>query len=280
MRTLCFYHADCIDGWTSAWIVQKALDNVVLLPSTYTDLPGQVGAGQDVILVDFRYPLDTMKDLCTQARSVLVLDHHKTAQEMLEPWITSAKPQNIDAVFDQQRCGAMIAWEWFEACGLLEERSKPRLLDYVQDYDLWQHKQPFTHEVHAVLEFYPPTIKDWDHLAQRAISEIACEGMPILRNHQRQCARLLENAYTTTIDGWTVPVVNAPRQYRNELAHEMAKEQPFAAVYYDGKTHRHYSLRADKNNPEAPDLAQIAARYGGGGHRHAAAFDIPLEELE
>jgi len=33
-----------------------------------------------------------------------------------------------------------------------------------------------------------------------------------------------------------------------------------------------FSLRSDSKNPESPDCAEIAQRYGGGGHRNAAGF--------
>lgn len=43
-------------------------------------------------------------------------------------------------------------------------------------------------------------------------------------------------------------------------------------VWWDTPTHRVFSLRS---TPDGLDVAAIAKGYGGGGHRHAAGFQMP-----
>ncbi|KAK2969823.1 hypothetical protein RJ640_023552 [Escallonia rubra] len=79
-------------------------------------------------------------------RSVVVLDHHKTALETLEP---VAAASNVDLVIDMGRSGATIAYDYFMKKLLNDsvdgggdtarifERVRP-LFDYVEDGDLWR----------------------------------------------------------------------------------------------------------------------------------------------
>jgi len=54
----------------------------------------------------------------------------------------------------------------------------------------------------------------------------------------------------------------------------MARAAPFAACYYDRPDARVFSLRS--RGEDGLDVAEIAASYGGGGHRNAAGFQMPL----
>ncbi len=81
MKPLVIYHANCADGFTAAWAVRQAMD-AEFHPGVYGEAPPEV-AGRDVILVDFCYPFDVLMQLGLSARSVLVLDHHKSAEASL-----------------------------------------------------------------------------------------------------------------------------------------------------------------------------------------------------
>lgn len=82
------------------------------------------------------------------------------------------------------------------------------------------------------------------------------------------------------IGGYDVPVANLPYTLASDAASKMAADfedgRFFAATYYDTGTDRVYSLRSC---PHGMDVSQIAASYGGGGHRNAAGFKIPLMKI-
>jgi len=78
----------------------------------------------------------------SKAASILILDHHKTAMEDLQGF--------EGAVFDMERSGAMITWNHF-----FPNLEAPRLIDHIQDRDLWQFKIPRTREVQAAIFSYP-----------------------------------------------------------------------------------------------------------------------------
>lgn len=75
------------------------------------------------------------------------------------------------------------------------------------------------------------------------------------------------------IGGYNVPVSNLPYAMSSDAGHIMGKGEPFAACYTDTEKGRVFSLRS---SPEGVDVSEIAKQYGGGGHKHAAGFTIPL----
>jgi oligoribonuclease NrnB/cAMP/cGMP phosphodiesterase (DHH superfamily) len=61
-----------------------------------------------------------------------------------------------------------------------------------------------------------------------------------------------------------------------DAGHIMGKGEPFAACYWDTPGWRVFSLRSEDG---AQDVSEVAAKFGGGGHKHAAGFKLPLDEL-
>ena len=104
----------------------------------HMELIGDV-KGKNVIIVDFSYPRDVLIKMAEDADSIIVLDHHKTAEENLK---------GLDfCIFDMTRSGAVMAWEHFHGKG-----NTPLLFQYIQDRDLWQWKLPQSKEFSAGLQ--------------------------------------------------------------------------------------------------------------------------------
>jgi nanoRNase/pAp phosphatase (c-di-AMP/oligoRNAs hydrolase) len=102
---LVIYHGNCPDGFTAAWVTARKLGDVELLAAKYGDDPPlEEATGRRVVIVDFSYPREKLEQLHATG-SLLVLDHHKTAEADLQglPY----------CVFDMQRSGARLAWDYF-----------------------------------------------------------------------------------------------------------------------------------------------------------------------
>lgn len=82
MKPLCIYHGHCDDGFAAAWCVRQAIPDAEFYPGVYQQEPPDV-AGRDVLMVDFSYKRPVLLRMAESARSVMVLDHHKTAAEDL-----------------------------------------------------------------------------------------------------------------------------------------------------------------------------------------------------
>lgn len=81
---LCLYHANCDDGFTAAWAVWKRWPDCEFRAAQYGDLPPEDVAGKHVLIVDFSWPQQSLEQIAETAATVLVLDHHKTAQAAQE----------------------------------------------------------------------------------------------------------------------------------------------------------------------------------------------------
>lgn len=266
-KPLCIYHHACADGFAAAWVVRKFFGDgqVDFHPGIYGEAPPDV-TGRDVILVDFSYKRDVLLTLSGQAKSVLILDHHQTAEADLVDL-----PANVRTEFDMTRSGAMIAWEAF-----FPDQNRPLLLDYIQDRDLWEFRLPSTREVMAALYSYPFDFVVWDVLIEAGVRALINDGLAINRKHQADVAAIVRNATRWVFFGGTVvPVANVPWMYASDVAGELAVGVPFAATYYDDAEGRRWSLRS---SPDGADVAKIAEAFGGGGHKHAAGFRMTREE--
>ena len=71
-------------------------------------------------------------------------------------------------------------------------------------------------------------------------------------------------------------MVNTNAMWASDVAGELSESRPFAATYFDtqdGK--RVYNLRSRDGGQ---DVAEIARKFGGGGHQHAAGFTLPAPD--
>ena len=270
---LCLYHADCVDGFTSAWVVYHHLKGAVeLRAAKYGDpLPEDDVMDREVYVVDFSYPRAVTEKLIRLATKTVILDHHKTAQKALADlgW-----GDNHECVFDMHRSGAGLAWDH-----LMPGRPRPNLVRYVEDRDLWRFALPWSREVSAFIGSYDQTIQQWDVIAAgleqpKVLADCVLEGAGIDRQHRRTVAQLAnEYRRRMTINGMSVWAVNAPHTYASDLGHLLAAGEPFAAVYWETAAGRVFSLRSQ---PGGADVAAIAERFGGGGHARAAGFTVAL----
>jgi oligoribonuclease NrnB/cAMP/cGMP phosphodiesterase (DHH superfamily) len=267
-KLLCIYHGNCLDGFGAAWSVRHALgDNVEFYKGIHQQPPPDV-LGRDVVLVDFSYSIKVMLELLRIADSVTILDHHISAHDELAGLLES---DELKGLIDMDRSGAMIAWQWFNP-----ELPAPRLIEHIQDRDLWRFELAGTREINSALSSYPFDFEVWDRLMAGGdeLEALRRDGAAIERRLQQEVTALVESGVRRmTIAGYDVPVLNAPRAYVSDAGHIMAQGEPFAACYWDHPDGRSFSLRSSE---QGVDVAEVAVRYGGGGHKHAAGFTVDI----
>lgn len=283
---LCIHHAPCQDGFTAAWAIWKRWPDIEFVPGIYGQEPPDV-AGKHVLLVDFSYKLPVLQRLGAAAASITILDHHKSAQLDLAPFKVDtlfhpprprlvdeglggmAGPYPIQALFDMNKSGAMLAWEYVHP-----DEPAPRLIRHVQDRDLWRFELEGTREIAANLFSLPYSFEVWNGMEAKLIGApdvVIAEGEAIERKHHKDVAELVEQTRRTMIiGGIRVPVANLPYTLASDAAGLMAEGQPFAACYFDrADGQRIFSLRSRAGGA---DVSKIAVSYGGGGHAQAAGF--------
>jgi oligoribonuclease NrnB/cAMP/cGMP phosphodiesterase (DHH superfamily) len=271
-KLLCIWHGNCQDGFGAAWAVRHALgeDNVEFYPGVYQEAPPDV-AGRDVMIVDFSYKRPVIDAMAEVARSIVIFDHHKSAAEDLAGLPLPGVPQmaKVAAVFDMERSGAGLTWD----CLISEPR--PRLIDHIEDRDLWRFKLPNTREISAALFSYPYDFEIWDTLMVMDLNLLSLAGTAIERKHKQDIANLLPVVKRAmVIGGVFMPVANLPLTLTSDAGHKMATDADgIACCYWDTPEGRVFSLRS---TDDGPDCQAIAVKYGGGGHAHAAGFRMPF----
>jgi oligoribonuclease NrnB/cAMP/cGMP phosphodiesterase (DHH superfamily) len=275
---LIYYHAQCTDGWCSAYIASKEYPEAKLIPAYHSTEPPYVEVeGKDVLMVDFCWKtLEVNSKLSALAKSLTIIDHHRTAKSDIEGL--------SNVIFDLKRSGAGLTWDYLfgkDAEHLLYrdgstfQEKRPWYVDYVEDRDLWNNKLPDTKEISAYLKLIPLTVEAWNNLASENRHTAATNGAILLKGIDSYVTEVVKTRRLGIFHDHTVGVVNAPFPYISELGHELAKESQIGLSWYerqDGKIS--FSMRSIGDI----DVSAIARVHGGGGHTNAAGFEKSLKE--
>ncbi len=292
---ICIYHRNCGDGFCCAWLVWSTVGNhglkdieyIALGPSTkINEKDLEKFAGKNVLIVDLSFSKEDLLDIQKVARNVLVLDHHKTAENALK---------DLDfAIFDQSECGASLLYRHLNND---PDFDQPSIIDYVKDRDLWNWELESSHEINAYLQTLPFEFETWDEAAtclddHRGYRMIREKGSMILETQNRIADELAQ--YSNLVELYTGPergntikarVVNCSvRELISMTGHrilELEENKPenervsvaiMYSIFPDGGL-----LFSVRSSPSF-DASVIAVAWGGGGHANACGFKGRIEE--
>lgn len=295
---VCIYHFPCDDGFASAWIANRRWPGIVLAPTNYgLPFPDVDIVGKHVLIADFSFKPDALREIAEKAMTVVILDHHKTAQDDLREFIIGGTPDSFDcfdaaealdilaqqgrpriaAHFDMEHSGANLTWRF---CFPMQQM--PELIRYIEDRDLWRFALQDTRAISLLLKSHPYDLTIWSEIAEQLEAPLnrlpmIREARAIARFYDQKIAEIVPTATLKSIGKWSgIPVAHAPYAFASDLAHELLKkhtEAPFAAVVVDAYGGRTYSLRSEDARQ---DVSEVARMFGGGGHRNAAGFRVPV----
>lgn len=269
---IILYHANCNDGGAAAlaaWL--KLGDDGHQYIGVSHGRPAPDVKGQDVIMLDFCYSRDILLSL--KAKSIFILDHHLSAQKDLD----APFPQHchIAYEFDLTRSGAVMSWQYF-----FPQKPVPRLFALIQDRDIWlnqMHDGPFLSYGLSIID---SDFRAWKKLVddEKLLDETINSGKAIATFINKQIDIIIPTCHFQQVAGFDIPVVNAPNFMVSDLVNQLLiayPQAPFAAAYTDllDIGMRNYSLRSENSRE---DVSKIAKQFGGGGHRNAAGFNIPI----
>jgi len=274
------YHADCPDGFGGAYAAWKKFgDDATYLPRP---MPAPIPEGltnKEIYIIDYSYHRETLEQLETRNKSVVVIDHHQSAEAAV-----TAFPQNI---FDINHSGAVLAWQYFHP-----DTPVPTILQYVEDHDLWRFALPEHREFTVSLHQEPRTFERWDTLTEELKNEnmhinFIARGALLAKFEDKLIADVLKNRERVRFLGHTVWAINESF-YRSTLGNQLAQLNEveggiaLGIVYY----RKDKSVRISLRSTGEVDVAAMAEKYGGGGHKNAASIkvnsfrDLPFEFLE
>jgi oligoribonuclease NrnB/cAMP/cGMP phosphodiesterase (DHH superfamily) len=259
---IVIYHGYCSDGLGAAWAFRRAMPDATFHAATHIaggNSPPPDVTGKEVYIVDYAYSRETLLDMKMKAKSLVLLDHHKSAMERLS---------DLDFChFDMNRSGAGIAWDY-----LFPNEPRHWIINYIEDKDIWRWTQPNSREVNCNMQSYPVSFETLDFFATKNAEDFVAEGAAILRHQRNMVTDIVKKAREVEVQGHKVLMVNSP-VLQSEVAAYLAHNRPFGIAWFENEGgEKVYSLRSTK---EGIDVAKIAMVYpGGGGHARASGFRL------
>ena len=268
MKTYVLYHKNCFDGFCSAWVAKQALEDAIYIPIAYGEPVPEMEDGSTIYLLDFSFSRQILQQLNFSSKKLVVLDHHKTAQEACD---------GLDfCIFDMDRSGATLTWDYF-----FPGKLRPTIVAYTEDRDLWRFALPSSKEIFEYVASFPFDFAEWNTLAENLDTDVGfeqavLEGKAILRYVNQKVEMACKDAFIGTLDGHDVPIVNVPYTMGSDCGHrllELYPNAPFAAYYFvRGDGQQQWGLRGRDSNDF--DVSTVAKKMGGGGHKKASGFEI------
>ena len=311
---LIIYHGDCPDGFGAAYAAWRHFgENASYFPACYGDsIPAKSLAGRHVCVFDFSFPPEELKAMAQVALSVIQIDHHASArnawsdcfnaaENSLQTWKHPELPLTV--IFDMEKSGARLAWEYFYPNDPL-----PWPLRHVEDQDLWRFALPATRAFNRALRLLPYDFHAWDDVIKHAgtptskrYQAMLAEGEAIERFVQGEIERLSNGPLAMPVDmpgaavgpehalRENIPVIrteqgtcrvisglaiNANSLFTSELGERLAEKcGSFALLWY---AHSDGEVKCSLRSRGKIDVAAMAEKFGGGGHKNAAGFRMPL----
>lgn len=307
IKALIVYHKNCIDGITAAAVTWKhCTENLGYSSKEIETLPMQYGNSISVIpmlnrldcdlyIVDFSLPIADIRELSECYHDIYIYDHHETAydkllpnsrdeegatrildKECMIPWHPDL--DNVFITFDNNQSGASLCWG-----AMFPESTVPRLVRYVEDYDLWRFFLQDTKAINKYLRTFNKTIEDFLLLLDQLSTDIghstAINTGTVLLVHEDRLENEFIESYTCpiTINGKEGLACNAPHYFASGIGHKLAKKcGTFGAVWCQHSSGGVvFSLRSEGDY----SVRAIAESCGGGGHNNAAGFKWEIPEF-
>ena len=265
-KIVVIYHGKCPDGFGGAWAAWKKFGaKAAYLPARNRAAPPVELKNKIIYIIDYTYDAPIVKKLIKDNVRVTAIDHHISQKE--------AAMLTEKYLYDVNHSGAVLAWKYFHPL-----KKVPMLLRYVEDRDLWKWKVPHSREMLMLIDIAPFDFGTWSRLAKdiddphaRAIN---IKKGTLLELHYRSLyEKLLPNAELVTFAGHTIYALNCPYYFADDLGHALAvKAHSFALLWNESGGRIRCSLRSEGKM----DVAKIAKKYGGGGHKQSSGFSFPV----
>lgn len=269
------YHGECPDGFSAAWVTWKKFgDAADYVPAHHGEPPSEELNGKEVYILDFVFPKDVMAELVAKNKKVIVIDHHKSVEEAVK--------MAYEYVYEMDHSGAVLTWQYF-----YPEFPVPWLLRYIEDRDIWTLALPNTFEVGLVIDSFDKDFKTWTRLAEELEDDMVRDkyikrGQLIKQYEDKIIEDIVFDKDLVLFAGFKTYAINAPGFFASQIGDLLRKEKPPIAIIW------HYSrdiISVHLRSDGSVDVSEIAKKYGGGGHKSAAAFklnkqlDLPWENI-
>lgn len=261
----------------------------------------------DLSLNDVIY--DLIQDCLDHSCKVVYIDHHKTTPEYMVAHPIAES--DLFTYFHRTGVSACML-TWVYGCMNSEERKHPNSVEFdfaegyshvkinnveyripmairfIDDNDVWRHGMKETRMFREGFKMeedkYPFNTKLWNQLLYQSEGNSLCmkyvnNGLIIDKYNKVTDKVVVDNvAFEYELDGIKLLCLNYYRgnsDVFDDKYHEYPAVIKYTQVGLNKWKYTMYSTEHPVNGVEPVDVSQIAKKYGGGGHEHAAGFSLP-----
>lgn len=279
-KIVAFYHRGDLDGVSSGAIIDRMFkdQDLTLIGVEYGDKINETELTKDadiVYVVDYTFePFDRMIKL-HKSKNLIWIDHHKSSLQH-----TQLHPElKFKGVLgDNTKSAVELAWEYFYP-GI----KVPYAITQISLFDTWQHNyNP------DILNFYTgveakckmnPKSEIWNELFYTVTNieniQNTIEIGQSIRDYytMKDAAYAFDHAFETEFEGYKAIVINIgfPGSIKFKSVYNPEKHDIMIGFSRRANHYWKFSVYSDKNNV---DCSAICKKYGGGGHKGAAGFEI------
>jgi hypothetical protein len=250
------------------------------------EIPWDLIDGNDVTVIDWSFqPWSVFDQVIQRAKSVLWIDHHKSA---IEEWQRSmCDADNIETVLDTTRAGCELAWHRF-----FSAHREPLAVRLLGRYDVWDHEDdrvlPFQYRMRMETTDPKECLENgsslWEILlddsgSDTLVGTFVSEGDLVVKYQIQQDERDLKFTwFELDWNGmkWLASNRTGKGSKFFESLYDPLKHHGMMAFGWTGR-HWRIGLYSDR---EDVDCSAICKANGGGGHKGAAGFQcdrLPFE---
>jgi len=242
------------------------------------------GGDFEIFMVDIFVPkiYEVVKEF-PNIKKVTVIDHHKTALELIEKGIPEDVRDKFELHIDMDHSGATLTWKVLN--GFV-----PEVMKYIEDRDIWKWEIPDSLYVLTALDARIFNVLKPHEVVRSLLQlvenfpkeELAREGQSMIEFKESVVTRLVENSVHCIVlpSGHKLYAVNSS-VFQSDIGNRLAQISPdkVACVYSispkeDG-VYVNCSIRSI-----AGKAREIAQANGGGGHDNAAGCRVLLSEVQ
>jgi hypothetical protein len=274
---LVLYHGhNCPDGFAAAlaaWLYFDGKAEFLGLDhgdiKSVDDLP--VVHGRAVYILDFSFSPEIMHRIDERAAKLVMLDHHKSAADIL----TGFACRYGVVHFDMHKSGARLAWEYF-----LPDQALPDLVRFVEDRDIWVWQYPQSAGFLSALDMEAFEFERWREIASFDAVRLAAyveRGCAMDEKYKKLASLIAEGAQALTFNGQTGLMVNAPGIFHSLVGDMLSRQSgTFALMWSIDKTG---VVKAGLRSRSGFNCIPLAESMHGGGHAQACGFKMSAQRL-
>ena len=292
------YHKDCNDGFASAWLMAKLLEekgeDYTLYAMHYGDNVPNI-ENSYIWILDFSLPYSILLTLSSKNNNIMLMDHHASAFKLLSDsyadvdeipkdayYINDNKENNISILLQNNRSGCGMAMDFcmHEKANIAQNKRVVAVIEAIEDRDLWRFKLPDTEIYSALISSIDKTVECWDRvLLKMNDDEFAkiFERAKIINEYENTtAAAAAKKVKIIDFQEMKVPVTNCTSLI--SLTNDKMNKYTGISMTYFIMSDSNLAIISLRSRGDI-NVATIAEKFGGGGHKNAAGFKLSLISL-